>query len=192
MIGVCPSGAQVRRRVGMSRTPRSSRNASWAPRRRTCVSGWPLVALPGGHRLFGAREGPAFRHLTTPPPAPQHRPHVRGVLAYSERQPDHRGHALQGPSRGREAIGAGPLPRQSRQGLALLRCRLARPTGHRLGSQGCLVPLCPRLLPVVHCSHRRLYPACNLAQAPSLLHERDGPAAPLFQCLGGTLGSHVP
>jgi hypothetical protein len=33
-IGVCPAAAQVRRRVGMSSKPLSSRKARWAPSRR--------------------------------------------------------------------------------------------------------------------------------------------------------------
>src|ERR1700675_2023083 len=83
MIGVWPSGAQVRRRVGMSRKPLSSRNARWAPSLRAFFYSRPFVALPVRDRGLVALDGVACWSLTAPLPAPQHLPHVRGVIAHT-------------------------------------------------------------------------------------------------------------
>jgi hypothetical protein len=192
MSGVWPAGAQVRRRVGMRRTPLSSRHARWAPSLRAFFYGRPLVALPVRNGLFVALDGPAFRHLTAPMPAPYDLPHVRGVIAPPELQPDHRGHALHGPALVGKALSPGPFQQQWQQWSALLVRQLARPARNRLGGQGSLAAARPSLSPLRHRSYRCLHSAPDFAQAQPLREECHGTASALCQCFGGTVGSHAP
>src|SRR5574341_2193351 len=134
----------------MSRKPLSSRNARWAPSLRAFFYGRPFGALPVRDCGLVALDGVAFWDLTAPMPAPQHLPHVRGVIAHPELPPYHRGNTLQGPEFVGEAIRPGPLQQQMPQLLALLLRQLARPTGSRLGSQRRLAAVRPPLLPLVH------------------------------------------
>src|SRR5919201_2316826 len=108
-MGVCPAGAQVRRRVGMSRKPLSSRQARWAPSRRAFFYRWPCIALPVRHGLFVAWEGPAFGHLTAPAQAAQELPNMGGVIAHPKVDLNDRGDAFQGPEVVGEAMGGGSL-----------------------------------------------------------------------------------
>jgi hypothetical protein len=176
----------------MSRKPLSSRNARWAPSRRAFFYGRPFVALPVRDRALVALDGPAFRHLAAPMPAPQHLPHVRGVIAHPEPPPYHRGHALQGPELVGKAIHPGALQQTAQQVLALAVRQLARPTRHRLGSQGRLAAARPCPPPLRHRAYGSMHSARDLAQAQPLGEERRGTASPLFQCCWGAIGSHAP
>src|SRR5687768_13631976 len=97
MIGVCPAGAQVRWRVGMSQKPRSSRKARWAPRRWAFLYRRPRVALPMGDGLLVALDRLALGDLTAPAQAVQDLPAVRGVIAHPKLHPNHRRDAGQCP-----------------------------------------------------------------------------------------------
>src|SRR5262245_26185067 len=66
IMGVWPTGAQVRRWVEMRKKPLLSRKARWAPSRRALLYRRPLVALPARHGLVVAFDGPWLRHLAAP------------------------------------------------------------------------------------------------------------------------------
>jgi hypothetical protein len=78
---VCPSGAQVRRRVGISKKPLSSRKARCAPRVRAFFNGGPGLALPVRDGLFVALDGSALGNLAAPTQAASHLPHVWRMIA---------------------------------------------------------------------------------------------------------------
>jgi len=77
-----PMGAQVRRRVGMSRKPLSSRKTRRAPRRWTFFYRWPGVALPVSDGRFVALKGPTLRDLTAPAQMAQELPDMRWMIAH--------------------------------------------------------------------------------------------------------------
>src|SRR2546425_7108835 len=97
MIGVCPLGFQVRRRVGMSMNPLSSRKAMWAPSLRAFFYCRPRVSHPVRDGLLVALDGAAFGHLTAPAACPKNAPEVARVVADPECLAHQRGDTLQRP-----------------------------------------------------------------------------------------------
>lgn len=179
-MGVGPCGAHVRRRVGMSRKPLSSRKASCAPRRRAFFYRGPSVTLPVGNGRCVPWDRLALGDLTAPAQTAQDLSDRGGVIPHPKVHLHHGRDASQGPERVGEALRCGALPQQVLPLVALLVWQLARSSGHRRGGQGRLAAGLPGLPPLVDCSDRRLHPARDRAQGQALLEQRDGAASASF------------
>jgi hypothetical protein len=79
--GECPAGAQVRRRVGMSRKPLAARQAREAPKWRPVFYGRPLGAFPIGARARHAAAAGAPAPGTSSPPGARPASHGPGESA---------------------------------------------------------------------------------------------------------------
>jgi hypothetical protein len=182
MMGVGPSGAQVRRRVGRRRTPLASRTARRAPSRRAFFYRGPSVTLPVRNGLFVAWARLAGGQLTAPAQAAQALPSVCRVIAPPKGSLDHRRDPPYGPQLVGQPMGCGPLAQARDQVGTLLRGQPARAARGGLGGQGRVAPLLPGLAPLRHGCNGCRGPTCHLASAQPLGQERDAIGWP-SQCV---------
>src|SRR5256885_7112065 len=147
MIGVRPFGLHVRRRVGMSMKPLSSRKTMWAPSLRAFFYCRPRVPHPVRDGLFVALDGAPFGHLAAPPAGLKNAPEVAWVVADPELPADQRGDALQRPELVGKAARHRPREQQLHKLHALLRGQLRGPSRRGLGLQRRIAMLLPVLDP---------------------------------------------
>ena len=99
-IGVCPEGAQVRRRTGWSMNPLSSKKTIGLPRRRApflCEANPGSATAPIARRRL---RGPVARASDTSSPTRGALPDMSGVILHVEPLGHHVGHTLTGPKLG--------------------------------------------------------------------------------------------
>jgi hypothetical protein len=114
-----------------------------------------------------------------------------GMIAHATLDLQHGRDALQGPAFVGKARGPGAFREQAEE-LGAWRVRqLARAPRHRLGGEGGLPTLSPRLPPARHGTHRGLHAAGDLVHVQPLRQERHGTASPSCSRLGGSKGSHT-
>src|SRR2546422_3089197 len=191
-MGVRPLGFQVRRRVGMSMNPLSSRKTMWAPSFRAFFYCRPLVPLPVRDGLLVALDRAAFWHLTNPPARLKNAPQVARVISDAELLPDHGGDALQRPHLVGEAPSEGAGEQQPQELLSLLQGQLAGSARRGLGRQRCIATSLPVLEPPMDGSRGGSNLAGNLPNPFPFLGQLHGTTTTLFQARWGSDGSHVP
>jgi hypothetical protein len=104
MIGVCPTGAQVRTRVGRSDSPDSSTKTIKRPSRSAFFKRRPSAPFPGADRLFVSFQGALFGLLAGKPQLSQQTPHVHFAVAHTKQTLDNLLYALERPEFGAKAV----------------------------------------------------------------------------------------
>ena len=141
----------------------------------------PLVSLPG----------PALRFLAAPPLPTQDLPDVGGVIADPEGPGDDLGHPGQSPQVRGVPVGRGPLEEQFQQPRPLPGVQARRPAGGRFGSERIRASGLDIGLPTADGCRRAADLPGHLPHPVAIFDERDGPAAPGFQCGGRPIWSHT-
>ena len=98
----------MRRTVGTSRKPLSSRKTRWALSRSAFFYLRPDGALPGRDGRLVALAGPLHRLLDAPAQALEEAPQMVGMVVDPEALLDHAGHALLRPQVRGVAVAEGP------------------------------------------------------------------------------------
>ena len=182
----------VRRRVGISMKPLSSRNTMWAPSRRAFFYCRPLVTHPLAYRLVVTLDRTTLRHLATPPERLEHTPEMARMIPDAEFFVNERGDPLQRPQLVGKACGHGAGQQELLECLALLSGQLFGPARCRLGSE-CSIAVCfPILHPAMDGAGRRSNQTCDLPNPFPFLRHLHCTTTTLLQTRCGSSGSHVP
>ena len=141
----------------------------------------PLVSLPG----------PALRFLTTPPLPAQDLPDVGGVVANPKGPGDDLSHPGQGPQIRGVPVGRSPLQEQIQEPRSLSGGQARRPAGGWFGPERVRASGLDLGLPTADGCGRAIDLPGHLPHPKAIFEERDGPAAPGFQCSGRPVWSHT-
>src|SRR3989344_4904218 len=129
--GVWPRGAHVRRTLGTSKNPLSSRKTRGAPSRSAFFYMGPLVPHPMSYGLLVPFPGAFLRFLTAPPQAPQKPPQVVRVVLDVKLLLNYFRHAALGPQVRGVSVIESPFQEDPGQGLSLPRFQLRGAAGDR-------------------------------------------------------------
>jgi hypothetical protein len=190
-MGVCPAGPHVRRRVGMSRKPLSSRKTRWAPSRCAFFYMRPLVAFPMSNGLVVPLNRSALGDLTRPPRTSQQPPEVIGVVHHTELPADDGGDAFQRPQIVRKTVDQCPFRKKLQKPPTFVLSQFPRTTRDRFGLQSGRALFEYRLLPSENRGKRGADAPRDLLQTPTALEQCDGLLPTPFQRLRGSPGSHA-
>ncbi len=184
--GVCPRGARVRRTVGVSMKPASSRKARWAWRTKASRTMRPevvvhptrhllVVPLPGARLWLPTAEAQASLEDDTD---------VFGVVANAEVASDQAGDAVGGPQVVGPTVLAGPLEQEVFDLSPLLGGELGFGSEQGLGGQS--RPLPGQATPAMHGGFVDAQDPGDERRGLAAVEQFDGATAAAFQFSGGS------
>ena len=151
----------------------------------------PPLGPPLLYGLLVPLPGLTLRFLTTPPLPAQDLPDMGGVVANSEGPGDDLGHPGQGPQIRGVPLGRGPLQEEVQQPRSLSGGQTRRPAGGRFRPERIRASGLDLGLPSADgCWRAADFPG-HFPHPEAIFEERDGPAAPGFQCGGIPIWSHT-